>query len=77
MYVSGERAWCLRQLILGRGVCCNECGSSGSFVIKSAQWSMTSPPTLDVASNCANCGTGATTPFSLQEARRCGFDDPD
>ena len=75
MYVSGERAWCLRRLILGRGVACNDCGS-GSFIIKSAQWSMTSPPALDVASKCANCGTGATTPLSLQEARRCGFDDP-
>jgi hypothetical protein len=76
MYVSGERAWCLRRLILGRGVACNECGSE-SFIIQSAQWSMTSPPTLDVASTCANRGTGATAPLSLQEARRCGFDDPD
>ena len=75
MYVSGERAWCLHQLIMGRGVSCNDCGS-GSFIIKSAQWSMTSPPRLDVASNCGICGTGATTPLSLQEARRCGFDDP-
>ena len=75
MYVSGERAWCLRRLILGRGVACNNCGS-GSFIIKSAQWSMRSPPTLDVASNCANCGTGATAQLSLQEARRFGFDDP-
>jgi hypothetical protein len=25
---------------------------------------------------CANCGTGVTTLLSLQEARRCGFDDP-
>jgi hypothetical protein len=32
---------------------------------------MTSPPALDVASNGTNCGTGATTPISLQEARRC------
>jgi len=77
MYVSGERAWCLRRVILGRGVCCNECACSGSFIIESAQWSMTSPPRLDVASKCGNCGTGATTPLSLQEARRCGLDDPD
>ena len=75
MYVSGERAWCLRRLIVGRGVACDNCGS-GSFIIKSARWSMTSPPTLDVASNCANCGTGATIPLSLEEARRCGFEDP-
>jgi hypothetical protein len=38
---------------------------------------MTSPPRLDVASKCGNCGTGATTSLSLQEARRCGFEDPD
>ena len=75
MYVSGERAWRLRRLILGRGVACNECGS-GAFIIKSAQWSMTSPPELEVASKCANCDTGVRTPLSLQEARRCGFDDP-
>jgi hypothetical protein len=77
MYISGERAWCLRRVILGRGVCCNESGSSGSLIIKRAQWSMTSPPALEVASNCGNCGTEATTALSLQEARRCGFDDPD
>ena len=61
MYVSGERAWCLRQLLLGRGVCCNECACSNSFIIESAQWSMPSPSGLEVASKCANCGTGATT----------------
>jgi hypothetical protein len=66
----------LRRVILGRGVSCNGCGCSRSFIIESAQWSMTSPPALDIASNCANCGTGVTTPLSLQEARRCGFDDP-
>jgi hypothetical protein len=31
MYVSGERAWCVRRVILGRGMFCNECGTSGSF----------------------------------------------
>ena len=76
MYASGEQAWCVRQLILGKGVACNKCGSSGSFIIKSAQWSMMSPSALDVDLNCANCGTGATIPLSLEEARRCGFDDP-
>jgi hypothetical protein len=75
--VSGERAWCLRRVILGEGDCCNECGSSGFFIIESAQWTMTSPPRLEVASKRVNCGTGATTSLSLQEAGRCGFDDPD
>ena len=74
MYVSGERAWWLRQLILGRGIFYNECACSGSFIIESTKWSMTSPPRLVVASNCANCGTGATTTsLSLQQDRRCGF----
>jgi hypothetical protein len=60
MYISGERAWCLRRVILGRGVCSNECACSGSYIIESAQWSMTSPPALEVASKCGNCGTRAT-----------------
>jgi hypothetical protein len=76
MYLSGERAGCVHQLILEREVACDNCGSSGSFIIKSARWSTMSPPTLDVASSCANCGTGATIPLSLEEARRCGFEDP-
>jgi hypothetical protein len=37
---------------------------------------MTSPPALDVDLTCANCGAGATIALSLEEARRCGFDDP-
>jgi len=76
MYVSGERAGCLRRLLLGRGVACNNCGSVESFIIKSTRWSTTSPLALEVASNCANCGAGTTTPLSLQEARRCGFEYP-
>jgi hypothetical protein len=63
--------------MLDRGFACADCGTVGTFIIKGAWWSATSPPALEVASSCANCGTGATTPVSLQEARRCGFDDPD
>jgi DNA-directed RNA polymerase subunit RPC12/RpoP len=63
--------------MLDRGVACHNCGSSRSFIIKSARWSTMSSPTLDVASNCANCGTEATPPLSLEEARRCGFEDLD
>ena len=55
---------------------CHNCGS-GSFIIKSAQWSTTNSLALDVDLSCANCGTGATVPLTLQEARRCGFGDPD
>jgi uncharacterized Zn finger protein len=75
MYPSGERARCLRLVILQKEFACHNCGS-GSFIIKSAQWSMTSPPALDVDLRCATCGTGATAPLTPQEARRCGFDEP-
>ena len=75
MYASGERAWCLLRVILQKEFACHNCGS-GSFIIKSAQWSMANPPALDVDLSCATCGTGATVPLTLQEARRCGFDEP-
>jgi hypothetical protein len=75
--VSGERAGCLLRVLLGRGIACENCGSVGFFVIKDTRWSTTSPPELEVTPNCANCGTGATIPFSLQEARRCGLDNPE
>lgn len=74
---SPENEQGVRQLMLPRGGACHNCGSSGSFIIKSARWSTMSPPTLDVASNCANYGKVATTPLSLEEARRCGFEDLD
>jgi hypothetical protein len=73
--LSGERAGCLRRVMLGRGFACADCGS-GTFIIKGTLWSTTSPPKLEVASSCAGCGTGATTLLSSEEARRCGFDDP-
>jgi hypothetical protein len=61
--------------MLGKGFACENCGSR-SFIIKSVRWSTTSPTALEVASNCASCGMGAMTPLSLEEAGRCGFDDP-
>ena len=61
--------------MLGKGFACGNCGS-GSFIIKSVRWATMSPTTLEVTSNCASCGMGAMTPLSLQEARRCGIDDP-
>jgi hypothetical protein len=61
--------------MLGKGFACGNCGS-GSFIIKSVRWFTMSPTALEVASNCASCGTGGTTPLSLEEARRCGIDDP-
>ena len=74
MYASGERAWCLRRVILQMEFACHNCGS-GSFIM-CTQWSMTSSLALDVDLSCANCGTGATVPLTLEEARRCGFDEP-
>ena len=62
-------------MILQREFACHNCGS-GSFIIKSAQWSVTSPPALDVDLSCATCGTGATVPLTSEEARHFGFDEP-
>jgi hypothetical protein len=75
VHVSGERAGCLRRVMVGKEFACENCGS-GSFIIKSVRWSTTSPLAPEVASNCGSCGTGGTTPLSLEEARRCGIDDP-
>ena len=75
MYVSGQQASCLRQLILQKEFACHSCGS-GSFIVRDAQWATMGSPALDVDLRCASCGTRATVALSLQEARRCGFDDP-
>jgi hypothetical protein len=63
VHVSGERAGCLRRVMVGKEFACENCGS-GSFIIKSVRWSTTSPLALEVASNCASCGTGGTRPRS-------------
>jgi DNA-directed RNA polymerase subunit RPC12/RpoP len=75
MYPSGERAECLRRVTMQKGHACPNCGS-GAFIVRGAQWATTSPPALEVDVRCANCGTEATVSLSLQEARRCGFDEP-
>ena len=75
MYPSGERAQCLRQVIVQKRFACHTCGSA-SFIIRDAQWATIESPALDVDLICASCGTRATVSLSLQEARRCGFDDP-
>jgi hypothetical protein len=75
MYVSGERAQCLHELIVHKGFACHNCGSL-SFIIRDAQWATMGAPALDVDLRCASCATRATVSLSLQEARRCGFDDP-
>src|SRR5829696_8069908 len=75
MYVSGERASCLRHLIVAKEFACHECGS-GSLIIKGVKSSMMSPPALEVDMRCAKCGAVTTIALSWEEARRCGFDDP-
>jgi hypothetical protein len=75
MYPSGERAQCLRQVIVQKCFACHICGST-SFIIRDARWSEMESPALDVDLRCANCGTTDAVSLSLVEARRCGFDDP-
>jgi hypothetical protein len=75
MYPSGERAQCLRQVILYKRFACLTCGSA-FFIIRDARFSTMESPTLEVDLRCASCGTTDTVSLSLVEARRCGFDDP-
>jgi hypothetical protein len=75
MYPSGERAQCLRQVILQKRFACHTCGSA-SFIIRDARFSTMESPTLDVGLRCANCATTDTVALSVVEARRCGFDEP-
>jgi ribosomal protein L37E len=75
MYVSGERARCLHEVILQKALACHSCGSV-SIIVRDAQWAAMGSPTLDVDLRCANCGTRANVSLSSEEAGRCGFDDP-
>ena len=75
MYPSGERAQCLRQVILHKRFACHTCGSA-FFIIRDARWSQVESPALEVDLRCTNCGTTDTVPLSLVEAKRCGFDEP-
>ena len=53
MYPSGERAWCLRRVIVQKGHACRNCGSQ-SFIIRGAHWSTKGSPALEVDLRCAN-----------------------
>jgi RNase P subunit RPR2 len=75
MYPSGERAQCLRQVILQKRFYCHSCGSA-SFIIRNARFSTMESPTLEVGLRCANCGTTDSVSLSVVEARRCGFEEP-
>jgi DNA-directed RNA polymerase subunit RPC12/RpoP len=75
MYVSGEHARCLREVLLQKGFACHNCGSV-SLIIRDAQWATMGSLALDVDLRCVNCGTRATLSLSSEDARRCGFDEP-
>ena len=62
-------------MMMQKGHACQSCGSE-SFIIRGAHWSTKGSPALEVDLRCADCGTTDTASLSLQEARRCGFDDP-
>jgi len=75
MYVSGEHARCLREVLLQKGFACHNCGSV-SFIVRDAQWATMGSLALDVDLRCVNCGTRATLSLSSEDARQCGFDEP-
>jgi DNA-directed RNA polymerase subunit RPC12/RpoP len=75
MYVSGEHARCLREVLLQKGFACHNCGSV-SLIIRDAQWATMGSLALVVDLRCVNCGTRATLSLSSEDARRCGFDEP-
>jgi uncharacterized Zn finger protein len=62
-------------VIMQKGYACQSCGSA-SFIIRGAQWSTMGSPALEVDLRCASCGAGDTVSLSVEEARRCGFDEP-
>ena len=51
MRVTRERAGCLRRVMVGKGFACENCGSYGSFIIKSVRWATMSPPALEGVMN--------------------------
>jgi hypothetical protein len=58
-------------------VCHTDCNSE-NFVIYGAFWPLKmTPRMLEVQSNCAECDAGASIELSVEDAKRCGFSDPD
>jgi hypothetical protein len=56
---------------------CHNC-SSEVFVIYDAFWaSKATPRKLTVQGNCAKCDAGASIWLSVEDAKHCGFGDPD
>ncbi len=73
MRVCGERAGCLRPVMLSRGRP-RELRLLGVLHHQGRPVTTTGPPELEVASSCTGCGTGATASVSLEEVGCCGFD---
>jgi hypothetical protein len=49
----------------------------GVLHYQGARWYTKGSPALEVDLRCASCGARATVSLSLEEARRCGFDEPE
>jgi len=79
MYASWDQIRCLEQLINEREqFVCHICPSK-TFAVEDAFWPSKHPTTrtLLVQGNCAECGVGGSFDLSVEDAKRCGFSDPD
>jgi hypothetical protein len=78
MYASWDQKRRLQRLIREKEMfVCHNC-SSQTFVVYDAFWaSKTTPCKLEVQGNCAECEGGASIWLSVEDAKRCGFTDPD
>jgi hypothetical protein len=78
MHASWDQKRCLEQLINEREqFVCDNCHSK-TFVVEDAFWSSrATPPTLWVQGNCDECDKGHQFIHSVEDAKRCGFGDPD
>ena len=78
MFLSRKKKLCLKRVILEKQLfVCHNCDSK-TFVIEDAFWtSKTTPRTLEVQVNCAECDAGASIELSVEDAKRCGVSDPD
>ena len=78
MYASWDQRRRVEQLVNEKQMYdCHMCPSK-TFAIYDAFWpSKTTPRTLEVQGNCAECEVGALLTLSVEDAERCGFIDPD
>jgi hypothetical protein len=80
MCASWDQVRCLKQLINERELfVCHIC-SSKTFIVEDAFWASKGTPStpLWVKGRCAECDQDS--PFiilSVEDAKRCGFSDPD